>query len=37
MHWYFVAIVLVRNTVKGAAGFAAMAVLFEKGIELVSI
>lgn len=28
---------LVRNTVKGAAGFAAMAVLFEKGIELVSI
>ena len=27
--------VLVRNTAKGAAGFAVMAVVFEKGMELM--
>ncbi|KAJ8521218.1 hypothetical protein ON010_g17846 [Phytophthora cinnamomi] len=34
--WVLLCVVLVQNTVKGAAGFAVMAVVFEKGIEFMT-
>lgn len=33
MAWWLPIAVLVKNTAKGAAGFAAMAVVFEKAFE----